>query len=156
MKYFVGQIIYVLAAESNKIFPLQISEEVTRKKVSGLKVSYMVTLPQKDIRSVPIDKVKGQLFNSVEEIKLHLKKNAERAIDKMVDNAEKIANTYFVKEETKPEESDNIDSLIDDSKTKNEEDESVEEEETRPTSQTITLPNGQIAKVNIKMPPEQL
>lgn len=98
MTYRVGQVIYVLNNESSQVIPIQVVEQVTRVTLDGEKISYMINVPHNRgevSKPAPLEKVKGEIFDSLAEAREHLRKNALRAVESIVKKAQKMAEVSF-------------------------------------------------------------
>ncbi len=84
MAYDVGQVIYVLSSETDKIVPMQVSEELRRRTINGEEVSYLISSGP-DKASFRLDEVKGKVFTTLENAREHLKANFEVWLEKQVE-----------------------------------------------------------------------
>jgi gamma-glutamylcyclotransferase (GGCT)/AIG2-like uncharacterized protein YtfP len=99
MEYKVGQIFYLVGAETAKVIPFRVVEEVTRTTLEGQEKSYVVELPDAKRTKVDVSKLKGDVFTDLDQLRKHMLDNARNAIDGMIDEAELLANSvYYVKE----------------------------------------------------------
>lgn len=108
MSYHVGQVIYVLSTESNQVVPIQVVEQVTRQTLEGTKVSYMIKVPHQKsdpVEPAPLEKIKGEIFDTIDEAHAHLRENALRAVEGIIDRAKKMATASFGRPEPAPLES---------------------------------------------------
>ena len=84
MTYDVGQVIYVLSGETDKIVPMQISEELRRRTIDGEEVTYLIRSgPEKE--SFRLDQINGKVFTTLEHACEHLKKNFEVWLEKQIE-----------------------------------------------------------------------
>jgi hypothetical protein len=95
--YQVGQILFFIA-DSSKVIPIQVIEEVVRTTLAGKEKTYIAKLPDKKATTVDIKKLQGHLFNSKEEASTFMMKNANEAITHMIDQAAKIALEIYKQE----------------------------------------------------------
>ena len=99
MEYKVGQIFYLVGAETAKVIPFRVVEEVTRTTLEGQEKSYVVELPDAKRTKVDVSKLKGDVFKDLDQLRKHMLDNARHAIDGMIDEAELLANSaYYGKE----------------------------------------------------------
>jgi hypothetical protein len=99
MEYKVGQIYFLVGAETAKVIPYRIVEEVTRTTLEGIEKSYIAEMPNDSRTKVEVEKLKGHSFNTLADVKTHMMRNASEAIDKMISDAEKLSSAaYGVKE----------------------------------------------------------
>ena len=94
MNYRVGQILFLIA-DASKVVPIQVTEEVIRTTLDGKEKTYIVKFPDKKKTTADIKKIKGQLFNSHEEVKSFMFSNAKSAIEQMLVYAEEISINVF-------------------------------------------------------------
>ena len=92
--YQVGQILFFIA-DSSKVIPIQVIEEVVRTTLAGKEKTYIAKLPDKKETTVDIKKLKGHLFTSKEDAKKFMMHNANEAINHMINQAVEIASGLF-------------------------------------------------------------
>jgi|TARA_B100000035_G_scaffold200075_2_gene171105 hypothetical protein len=92
--YQVGQILFFIA-DSSKVIPIQVIEEVVRTTLEGKEKTYIAKLPDKKETTVDIKKLKGHLFTSKEDAKKFMMHNANEAINHMINQAVEIASGLF-------------------------------------------------------------
>ena len=95
MNYKVGRIFYLVGAETAKVIPFRIVEEVTRTTMQGIEKSFIAELPNKDNTSIDVSKLKGAIFKDIKSLRQHMIDNASNAIDGMIKNAKAIAEEAF-------------------------------------------------------------
>lgn len=83
--YDVGQIIYVLTEESDHIVPMQICEEIRRRTVEGEQVTYLVRSGPDQKGTFRMDEIKGRVFNTIDQVKVHLQNNFIQWLEKQVE-----------------------------------------------------------------------
>ena len=93
-EYQVGQILFFIA-DSSKVIPIQIIEEVIRTTLQGKDKTYIAKLPDKKQTTVDIKKLSGHLFSTNEDAKAFMMQNANNAITQMIEEAEDVANSLF-------------------------------------------------------------
>ena len=93
-QYRVGQILFLIA-DASKVVPIQVVEEVIRTTLDGKEKTYIVKFPDKKGTTADIKKVKGELFNSKEEVKKYMIDNAKSAIEQMVKLADEMSINIF-------------------------------------------------------------
>lgn len=93
-EYQVGQILFFIA-DSNKVIPIQIIEEVIRTTLQGKDKTYIAKLPDKKQTTIDIKKLTGHLFATNEDAKAFMMKNANDAITQMIEEAEGVASSLF-------------------------------------------------------------
>lgn len=93
-KFEMGQIIYLLPKNSNQIVPAIVQEEIVKRSLGGiLNVSYTVMLGSKGKQKIyPIDKVDGDVFESIEQAKMRFQEELELMNQKYIENVNKICD----------------------------------------------------------------
>ena len=120
MKYKVGQVFYLVGAETAKVIPFRIVEEVTRTTLEGQEKTYIAELPDANQTKVPVAKLKGNVFDCLESLKDHMFNNARQAINAMVSDAEKLADiSYGISKKEIPEAASATSKLSDPADTDN-------------------------------------
>ncbi|MHA2201982.1 MAG: hypothetical protein ACXABN_19115 [Candidatus Thorarchaeota archaeon] len=86
-RYEVGQTLYVVMVDKLKIVPVLVAEEVVRKTLQGEEVTYLVCHKE---ASDPIDlrRLKGDVYEDLEEVKTLLVDNVTRNITNMCDQVD--------------------------------------------------------------------
>ena len=145
MEYKVGQIFYLVGAETAKVIPFRVVEEVTRTTLEGQEKSYVVELPDAKRTKVDVSKLKGDVFTDLDQLRKHMLDNARNAIDGMIDEAELLANSvYYVKENIiKKQTLDHDDS---EEKINKESVQNIKEDD----KINVDMGNGLIAKMSLK------
>ncbi len=95
--YEVGQLIYTIIEDKHKVMPLKISEQVTTKTLEGEKTVYKALLPGSN-KKVILSKL-SNVWTDIESVKNHMLDNANKAIDNMLLETNKIKNKYFLEQE---------------------------------------------------------
>ncbi len=95
MRYQVGQIVYLLSNSDMKIFPVQIIEEITRKRIGGEEVTYKVILPNKSRTQADLENLDATPFTTPADLRSHMIENAIRMIDTMIDRANRMSVQAF-------------------------------------------------------------
>ena len=95
--YEVGQLIYTIIEDKHKVMPLKISEQVTTKTLEGEKTVYKAILPGSD-KKVVLSKL-SNVWTDIDSVKNHMLDNANKAIDIMLLETDKIKNKYFLDQE---------------------------------------------------------
>lgn len=138
----VGQILFIIG--NNNVVPIQVVEEVVRTTLEGVQKTYMVQFPDKSKTTADIAGIKGLVFKEYEEVRVHMTENANKAINKMIDDCLLLSNKVFnpkIKINKKTEEKDK--SLVKDS-----EDQKMQLDAIESNMLTIDLGNGQIGKIS--------
>ena len=95
MKYKVGQVCYLIGLETARVIPFMIVEEVTRTTISGIEKTFIAELPDAKKTKIDVFKLKGIVFDNLEELRAHMIENAKNAISAMIDQALQLADEAF-------------------------------------------------------------
>lgn len=95
MKFKVGQIFYLVGAETAKVIPFRIIEEVTRTTLKGEEKTYIAELPNDNHTHIDVSKLKGKIFDNIESLRNYMIDNAKNAIEAMIDNALTLSSTAY-------------------------------------------------------------
>lgn len=96
MNYSVGQILYVVLKNDNKVVPMQVYEEITRKTLDGLKIDYLVKIGSDDNPStMTLNQIEGDIFESPEQAIEVLTEKAKTSIIKLVNMAQDKAQVWY-------------------------------------------------------------
>lgn len=96
--YEVGQIIYVVSNETERIVPVMVTEEIKRKTMQGEELSYIVKHGNNE---VVLSKIPGEVFTSVEASCEFLRKKFEDFLEKQVEWTNTYKSTLFDKKDDK-------------------------------------------------------
>lgn len=156
MKYSVGQVIYVILNKEMRIFPMQCVEEICKKTLAGEATSYVVQGGIDTKARVDISEVDGEIFDTAEKAKQALTERALANINRLVDAATQKAKEWYP---NAFEATTSIDEVITKKRRQKRVETTeaiVEDQFNEPPveQQMITLPDGTVAKVNIKIPKE--
>jgi len=143
--YRVGQILFLIA-DTSKVLPIQVIEEVIRTTLEGKEKTYIIKFPDKKATTADIKKIKGKIFNSRSDVETYMIDNAKTAIQQMVLHAEEMSINIFnshpnnvVIEEEIIEEYNNKD---------------IEDEKVQPVVDDgiirVDLGNGKFGKMDVK------
>jgi len=103
MKYKVGQVFYLVGVETAKVIPFRIVEEITRTTLEGKEKTYIAELPDAKKSQIPVLKLKGEIFDSLDALRTHMLNNAKQAIENMIDSAEKLSwAAYNIESKSQP------------------------------------------------------
>jgi hypothetical protein len=95
MKYKVGQVFYLIGLETAKVIPFMIVEEVTRTTISGVEKTFIAELPDAKKTKIDVLKLRGNVFDNLEDLRSHMFENAKNAIVTMIDQALQLADAAF-------------------------------------------------------------
>ena len=96
-RYSVGQTLYVVMVDKLKIVPVIVAEEVVRKTLQGEEVTYLVC-HKENADPIDLNRLKGEVYEDLEEVKSLLIENVTRNITNMCDqvvNRSKELNANF-------------------------------------------------------------
>lgn len=85
MTFDVGQIIYVLSGETDKIIPMQVCEELRRRSIDGEDVTYLVRSGPNKAEVFKVDQINGKVFTSLEGAQDHLKARFDKWLAEQVE-----------------------------------------------------------------------
>ena len=98
MSYNVGQVLYLIHNEKRTVIPVQVVEQILRRSLEGERTTYMVQLPSpRATASDPreLDSLPCEVYESLDDVKTILVKNARVVIDELISKASSLANTHF-------------------------------------------------------------
>ncbi len=95
--YEVGQILYTIIENRQKVYPVKVVEQVVKKTLDGEFVEYTVKIPGAKEKNVSLKKFK-KIFDDLEEVNSYLTNNAKSAIDRMIESAKTLQDSYFKEE----------------------------------------------------------
>jgi hypothetical protein len=139
MTYEVGQVLYVLNAESMRVVPIQVVEQVVRRTIDGEKVSYRIVVPSKPDSPLAMEKIKGKIFESLDLARKNMRQNAINIIDVIIEEAREAAAVAF------KETNDTIPT----SPEKTPEDQESLAAPKEKLAEVVELPDGKKVKVNL-------
>jgi hypothetical protein len=93
--YDVGHILFLLFERKRQVVPVQVSEQITRKTLSGEKIEYIVTLPNEKRATTELSSLGSQTFQNIEDAQAHMLESAKLAIDAMVLKTTQLATDAF-------------------------------------------------------------
>lgn len=94
-RYNVGQVVYVISAEHNKVLPFQVVEEITRKTLHGDEVHYKVVYGTDQAKTKLLSEIKGEVFTTLDDVRTHLMKNVTSWVNGQVESAKNAASTWY-------------------------------------------------------------
>jgi hypothetical protein len=153
-QYQVGQILYVVSSKAQKVLPCQVSEEVERKTLQGSTISYKVIFGSKEPQVLELEKIDGEIFTSPEEVRRVLIERASKVISKMVETATTRAKEWYISVPNMPR-ANPVETRLDLAEIPDDEFVTEADAYTSATSgndNVLELPDGRMAKVNVKMP----
>tara|TARA_B100000214_G_C23902708_1_gene597309 strand:+ start:411 stop:848 length:438 start_codon:yes stop_codon:yes gene_type:complete len=104
MRFTVGDLIYLLSGDKKHLFPAQIVEEIRRKTLDEEAVSYNIQLPDAKQTVVSLGEVKGDVFTDLSTARESMIQHAVSLIDKIVDQAALLSESFETVSKPPPEE----------------------------------------------------
>lgn len=159
-QYNIGQILFILSQKYNKVIPVKITEHIISKTVDGEKSKYIVTPYFNKSKQYNLEQLSGKILFNTKDVYNYMLNNASSAIkgiiEESVENAKLLgySNDLDLLDTDSAQESETSD--VTSEATENvETKETIEEPaldnlEDGSLPETITLPDGTVAKVNIK------
>lgn len=95
MKYQVGQILYVVLRKEMRVYPMQVTQEITKRTLEGEETSYVVRGGSDPKAQLLISDIDGEVFDSAEKAKTMLIDRATGNIVKLVDTAVQKAREWY-------------------------------------------------------------
>lgn len=135
----IGQVLFVVLAKKNQVYPMQIVEVQTKKTKAGEEVRYSLQAGSDPSTTVFLDQIDGEVFVSAEVARTALIKRATAQVNKLVDTAVMKAKEWY-----NVENENVVNEVIRSAVEESESDEPVE------TIGRVVLPDGTFA--NIKLP----
>ena len=142
--YEIGQVLFVVLASKQQIFPMQVVETVTKKTLEGEEVKYCLQAGSDKSTKIMLDQLEGEVFISAEEARSTLVERATSQINALVAAAEKKARVWYSTET----EQNKIDTRTFMKQTEELKVSYLDEDDQEESM--VVLPDGQVAK--IKMP----
>ncbi len=142
--YEIGQVLFVVLASKQQIFPMQVVETVTKKTLEGEEVKYCLQAGSDKSTNIMLDQLEGEVFISAEEARSTLVERATSQINALVAAAEKKARVWYSTET----EQNKIDTRSFMKQTEELKVSYLDEDDQEES--VVVLPDGQVAK--IKMP----
>lgn len=95
-KYKIGQVLYVVSPKTQSVVPVQVQEINQRTTIEGEETIYMVNDPEnRGPHNLDALEVSGQVYTNAADVGRHLKDNANKAIDEMMQNAQAVSKSKF-------------------------------------------------------------
>lgn len=87
MKYSIGQVLFVVLSKKSQVYPMQVTEIITKKTLNGEDISYVLQAGADKNSTVMLHQLDGEVFETSEKAREILSLRAKRQIDKLVDAA---------------------------------------------------------------------
>ena len=137
MKYAIGQILFVILAKKNQVYPMQIIEVISKRTLSGEETIYVLQAGPDKTSSITLDKIDGEVFDTPDLARQVLIQRATAQINRLVDVAMEKSKTWYGNNESMTAEAYRFERDI------------FDDEVTSEDSTTVVLPDGSIAKVKM-------
>ncbi len=134
MSYKIGQVIFTILNKKNHIYPMQVTEIITKKTMKGEEISYKLQGGPDKLSSILLDQIDGEVFETADIARNELINRATKQINKLVDSAI-IKATEWYGENIQPS---SIDDLPD-----------FTSKKISLTEDTIILEDGTVAKIRL-------
>jgi len=95
MNYKVGQVLFVVLKKEQKVYPMQVVEEITKRTLQGAEMTYMVRAGTDPKSVVSINDIDGEVFDTSEKARATLVDRATRSINRLVDVAVQKAKEWY-------------------------------------------------------------
>ena len=127
----INQVLWVIDNKTQTIVPVKIVEKVTKETLEGSKTEFIVQTPAN--KKANLNSVDGKSFESLNEAKKFLLDSAQELVSSIIQRAQMVAEKVGFFHAQEEIQSDIIEPEIN-------------------TDDFITLPDGRLAKVKVKMP----
>lgn len=100
--YAIGQVVFVLSENAQKIVPVRIVEEITIKKLDGNHTTFKVAVgPKGKEKVVESARLNGELYTTLDEIKEVLKKRLSAFLNQIITDAEDRTLKWYGQQQNK-------------------------------------------------------
>lgn len=93
-RYAVGQVLFVVLKKENRVMPVQIVEEITKKTLDGEVITHMVRVGA-NAETIAITDVNGEIFDTAEKLRKTLIERATVSLNKIVDGAVQKSKEWY-------------------------------------------------------------
>lgn len=109
-KYDIEQVVYVVSNKKQQVFPVQIAEKIHKSTIDGDETSYKVKIPIEKYTDqlFELDEIDGEIYTSLDGIRVVLKERVNNQIDLLIDGAGKVAEDAFGVTNTPQDTSQNV------------------------------------------------
>ena len=95
----IGQVIFVLSENAQKIVPVVVVEEVTVKKLDGNVTTWKVSVgPQGKAKIVDSSRLNGEIYVSLDEVREVMKKRLSTFLDQLITDASERTEKWYGKQ----------------------------------------------------------
>lgn len=89
----IGQVVYAIDPRRNRVMPLQIVEEITKRTMQGEETSYVVRVDAENMAN--LTDVASEVYETADQVKDAMVKRATTAIVGLIDEAVQNAELWF-------------------------------------------------------------
>jgi hypothetical protein len=141
-KYSVGQVLYIVSSQKVSVYPIQVVEEVIHKRLDGEDTTYIYKMPG-DSNTFKLSDIDGEIFVTHNDARNTMLKRAENVIGTLIEKAVNAGSVF---------KGHNIVSAAKVINEKNEVKKTNTHEELKESADRslVRLPDGTLAKVNVK------
>ena len=93
--YTIGQVLFVVLAKKNQVYPMQIIEVITKKTLRGEEIKYLLQAGSDKKTTVMLDEIDGEVFESAEKVRTVLAQRASSQINKLVQVAVQKSQEWY-------------------------------------------------------------
>lgn len=101
--YEVGQVLFVISKKGNKVFPVQVIEKTIKRTLKGETCTHSVMLPNGNETIATLEDIDVDIFNTPNEAYESMMRNAQSAIQQMIQRAKEVASSYFNRNQVQTE-----------------------------------------------------
>jgi len=138
----VGDVIYLIDGTTRAVIPAQVNEQIVTRKLAGESITHKVELPNG--KTAVLERLDVIFYTSLEDVRSHLMKKAEQLINEGVEKASAVAVEKFNSQPVLSSPSENPIPDV------------LAQEDAQGGKMQMTLPDGQVANVSVKIPEEFL
>ena len=93
--YSIGQVLFLVSKQDQKVIPMQIIEEVRRKNLDGETIDYLVKLPSTGDKKINLKKIDAHVYEDLDMLKAALLEKAQDLIENISHKAGELATNKF-------------------------------------------------------------
>ena len=142
MNLSVGDVIYLIDGTTRAVIPAQVNEQIVTRKLDGESITHKVELPNG--KAVVLERLDVIFYTSLEDVRSHLMKKAEQLINEGVEKASAVAVEKFNSQPVLSSPTESVTPEV------------LTQEDNQSSKMQMTLPDGQVANVSVKIPEEFL
>ena len=128
--YTIGHIVFVVLSKKNQVYPMQVTEIITKRTLQGEETNYILQAGSDRDSKVSMDQIDGEVFESPEKARQTLIQRATQQINRLIDAAV-TKSTEWYGESATLEREEFTEKITDD------------------LVETVVLPDGTVAKVRL-------